>query len=80
VKQDAASQATEIQARYFKILNHCYERHISVVITSNLSIDQLQDHLGARCWSRLQEMASVGLILELGRDVPDYRLRRSGRG
>jgi DNA replication protein DnaC len=74
----ATRQADEIQARYFRVIDFCYQRQISLVITSNLTIGGLEDHLGRRSWSRLQEMAPTGFILEMG-GVPDYRRIRSGR-
>lgn len=78
VKTDSETQAREIQARYFRVIDFCYQRQIGLVLTSNLSIGQLEAHLGRRSWSRLQEMAPVGFIVELG-GVPDYRRIRSGR-
>lgn len=79
VKTDEASQLRELQARYFRVLDYCYERLISVVITSNLTAADLEYHLGPRSWSRLQEMAPRGFILELGPETPDYRRFKSGR-
>ncbi len=68
----------EIRARYFRIINYCYERNISLVITSNLSIEQLGDFLGRRSWSRLGEMAPRGFMVDLT-GVPDWRQRNGGR-
>lgn len=70
-------QAGEKQARYFKAVDWCYGR-VSVVITSNLSIDALRQHVGRRVWDRLMEMAPRGYVLDLG-NVPSYRQRLGGR-
>lgn len=72
------SQKHERHARYFKAINYCYERGVSVVITANLTTDQLAEHIGGRAWSRLLEMAPQGLIVDLT-GVPDYRRRQGGR-
>ena len=77
-----AHQAQEMErhARYFQIFDYCYksERNISVVVTANLSLDELAQWVGGRAWSRLQEMAPAGFMLDLT-GVPDYRRRRAGR-
>lgn len=65
-------------SRYFQIINYCYERRISLVITANLRIGALAEHIGGRAWSRLLEMAPPGLIVDMT-GVPDYRIKKGGR-
>jgi DNA replication protein DnaC len=74
----AEGQHRERQHRYFGIIDRCYTWQISVVLTSNLSLDSLSDVMGHRAWSRLQEMAPAGFMLDLT-GVPDYRRKRAGR-
>jgi DNA replication protein DnaC len=74
----ADDQANERRRRYFAIINHCYTLQISLVLTSNLSLARLETHLGRRAWSRLQEMAPKGFMIDLS-TVPDWRRKRSGR-
>jgi DNA replication protein DnaC len=71
-------QAIERQYRYFKVVEHCYTFGISLVITSNLDLKALAERVGGRSWSRLQEMAPPGFIVDLS-GAPDYRKVRSGR-
>ena len=71
-------QAIERQYRYFKVVEHCYTFVISLVITSNLELKALAERVGGRSWSRLQEMAPPGFIVDLS-GAPDYRKVRSGR-
>lgn len=74
----ADRQAEEIQARYFRFINFCYERQISLVITTNLSIPELKEHIGARSFDRLGEMAPTGFMVSLA-GVSSWRIKRSGR-
>ena len=74
----AGAQQREKQHRYFKLVNHCYDWQVSVIITSNLTLAELKDVLGARSWSRLAQMAPAGFMLDLS-GVPDYRVQQSGR-
>lgn len=71
-------QRREKQGRYFKVINYCYDFQVSVIITTNLGLDGLRECVGGRAWSRLAQMAPKGFMLDLT-DVPDYRLRQSGR-
>ncbi len=71
-------QLDEVSRRYFQVINYCYTWQISVVITSNLSLTRLQEHLGRRCWSRLNEMAPAGFMIDLT-GAPDWRMLQSGR-
>jgi hypothetical protein len=72
------SQDYEKQARYFEIINYCYTRKTSVVITANMTLEDLAQHVGGRSWSRLQEMAPSGFMIDLT-GVPDYRKKKGGR-
>jgi len=72
-------QDKEVQVRYFRVINFCYEHGVSVVITANMSLDQLGEYVGGRCWSRLLEMAPTGFMVDMT-GVPDYRRLVSGRG
>ncbi len=76
------AQQHERHARYFKAINYAYEhgngQGTSVIITANLTTDQLAAHIGGRAWSRLLEMAPSGLIVDLT-GVPDYRRKQGGR-
>lgn len=78
VRQDEHIQAGERHARYFKLLDYCYNAGISVIITGNLTLDALATHVGGRAWSRLLEMAPAGFMIDMT-GVPDYRRRQSGR-
>jgi DNA replication protein DnaC len=73
----ADDQQAELQARYFSVIDYCYQR-VSLIITSNLNARELANHLGPRCWDRLNEMAPSGYMLSLA-SVPSWRVRRSGR-
>ena len=68
-------QAHERQRRYFKLINHCYQNGVSLIITGNLTVGGLAERIGGRAWSRLQEMAPKGFILDLT-GVPDWRRRQ----
>lgn len=76
------AQAGEIQNRYTKIVDWCYDVNrsggVSLIITSNLGITELAQHIGGRAWSRLLEMAPAGFMLDMT-GVPDYRRRQGGR-
>lgn len=75
----AEDQEGERQARYFRAIDYCYTWRISLVITSNLSISQLAQHIGPRCWDRLGQMAPKGFMFDLT-GVPSWRQKASGRG
>lgn len=81
----AVSQEKERQSRYFQIIDYCYggfisgrRNGISVIITANLTLDNLAAHIGGRAWSRLLEMAPSGFMVDLT-GVPDYRRNLGGR-
>lgn len=71
-------QEAEKQARYFRVIDYCYGRGISVIMTSNLKPPQLAELLGGRCWDRLSEMAPRGFVIDLS-GVPSWRRAQSGR-
>lgn len=74
----AGQQEGERHSRYFRLINHCYENNVSMIITANLTADGLAQHIGGRAWSRLLEMAPTGFMLDMT-GVPDYRRRTGGR-
>lgn len=74
----SANQDAARQARYYELVNHCYTHGISLIITANMPLDQLAQHIGGRAWSRLLEMAPSGFMLDMS-GVPDYRRKVGGR-
>ena len=74
----AVNQAREVEHRFFKVVNYCYQRQVSLIITTNLTLEKLAEHVGKRAWSRLQEMAPAGFMIDLA-GVPDYRRQKGGR-
>lgn len=77
----AGEQLNEIQARYFRIVNYCYQNKISLIVTASNNcgtLAGLSAHLGARSWDRLCQMAPRGFMLEMT-GVPSWRQRVSGR-
>jgi DNA replication protein DnaC len=69
----ATSQEQERQRRYYKLVNHCYVKGISLIMTANLSVTGFAQRIGGRAWSRLQEMCPSGQIVDL-MGVPDWRI------
>ena len=78
VRQDDRTQAVERHARYFKLVDYCYSAGVSLIITSNTTLDELAAHVGGRAWSRLLQMAPAGYMVNLS-GVPDYRRKAGGR-
>ena len=68
-------QAHERQRRYFKLIDFCYQNGVNLIVTGNLTVGGLADRIGGRAWSRLQELAPKGSILDLT-GVPDWRRRQ----
>ena len=66
-KRDPEMQLEEKRDRYYTIINHCYEKGISLVITSNMSSRELAAFLGGASWSRLLQMCP-----------PEYRVNMTG--
>lgn len=55
----------------FVLINHRYENNLPLILTTNLSVGELEDRFGERAVSRLIEMVD-GVKIE----APDYRRRR----
>lgn len=76
-------QRREVQNRYFKVIDYCYSYQISVILTSNYTIDEIKLIVGGRAWDRLSQMAprlnknDVFIVDMFG--VPSYRQKESGR-
>jgi len=70
----AVDQAGEIVDRYTGIVDKCYTVGISLILTSNLQLGDFKRHIGGRAWSRLQQMAGPGCIVDMT-GVTDYRLK-----
>lgn len=71
-------QSGEIEARYYRVIDYCYNQNISVIITCNTSLEKLARIIGGRAWDRLQQMAPKGFMMDLA-GVPSWRQRQSGR-
>lgn len=76
-------QEAERHTRFFKAIDWCYTAQISVIVTSNLSIDELAQHLGRRSWDRLAQMApklpdGTNFMVDLS-GVPSWRVKAGGR-
>lgn len=76
-------QEHERHARYFRFIDYCYTAMVCVIITTNLSIEGLQDsqfarHIGGRAFDRLSEMAPKGFMIGLD-GVPSWRQKVGGR-
>ena len=55
-RRDPEMQLEEKRNRYYTIINHCYEKKINLVITSNLGSREMASFLGGASWSRLLQM------------------------
>jgi len=71
-------QDGEIAARYYRVIDYCYSKNISVIITCNTSLKELARIIGGRAWDRLQQMAPRGFMMDLA-GVPSWRQMQSGR-
>lgn len=71
-------QDHERQVRYFRFIDWAYSNDVPVIITTNLQISELSEHVGRRAWDRLNEMAPVGQIIGLW-GVPSWRIKAGGR-
>ena len=72
IKQTDDKQAHETQIRYFSVIDFCDRANISVIITTNFSVDELMSYVGGATASRLEKMVPNGNRFDLG-DVRDYR-------
>jgi DNA replication protein DnaC len=79
VLDDMGAEKTSgwVNDRLYAIINHRYERKKTTIITSNHSNIELQEQVGNRIYSRLNEMCDWKLF-----DGEDYRIQmmRSGKG
>lgn len=72
-------QTAEMQNRYYRVIDFCYRRFKngkpcpSLILTSNMRVDELKQFLGGANWTRLEEMAPEGYIHDLT-GVRNYRL------
>ncbi len=71
------TQLVEKQARYYRVINYCYELFqqgcgISLIVTSNLRLKALAEFLGGASWTRLLQMAPNGCVRDLT-GVRNYR-------
>lgn len=55
-KRDLDMQLQEKQDRYYSLINYCYDKGISMIITSNLTSREMATFLGGASWSRLLQM------------------------
>lgn len=71
------TQLLEKQARYYRVINHCYDLFqqgygISLIVTSNLRLKALAEFLGGASWTRLLQMAPNGCVRDMT-GVRNYR-------
>lgn len=76
-KRDDDPQLKEKQARYYRVINYCYELFqqgcgISLIVTSNLRLKPLAEFLGGASWSRLLQMSPSGFMRDMT-GVRNYR-------
>jgi len=76
--QYSKDQEKARHVRFFRVIDYCYKKQISVIITSNLSLDGLKAHLGPRSWDRLLQMAPRGQMVDMS-GVTSWRKRSGGR-
>jgi hypothetical protein len=66
-KRDPEFQLQEKRDRYYSLVDWCYTRKISMVLTSNMTSQELSVFFGGAVWSRLLQMAP-----------PQYRINLTG--
>lgn len=59
-----------VREQLFRLINYRYEQVLPIVATTNLTPEELEEHLGDRTVSRLMEMCRWVLV-----EAPDYRKR-----
>jgi len=77
----ATNTRGEIQARLFQVINFCYEKQISLVLSGSNecgTVNGLADYVGPRSWDRLLQMAPRGFVVDFN-GIPSYRVRQGGR-
>jgi len=77
-KRDPETQAAERRNRYFSVIDYCYDKRISVVMSSNCSMQEFRAVVGEVSMDRLQEMAPKGFMWDMT-GLPSVRKERSGR-
>lgn len=77
-KRTEADQQNEKSSRYFDLINHIYDKRYwlnisppALVITTNLTLEQLEKFFGIATWDRLSEMAK-GHMIQLPK-LPSFR-------
>lgn len=65
-------------SRYYRLINHCYDSGIAVIVTANAATQELRTIFGGRAYSRLLEMAPRPYILDMS-GIPDHRITAGGR-
>ncbi len=71
-------QAAERHSRWFRAVDYAYQHGVALILTGNMRLWDLADHVGGRAWSRLLEMAPAGFMVDMT-GCPDYRRRQGGR-
>lgn len=74
----AGQQDHERQVRYFRFVDWCDGNDVPVIITTNLTLPELAEHVGRRAWDRLLRMAPAGQMVSLF-GVPSWRVKEGGR-
>jgi DNA replication protein DnaC len=54
-----------LQGVYFRIIDHRYTHRQSVIITTNLSLVDLENHIGGACADRLREMCGLDNFVKM---------------
>lgn len=62
-----------MQEQFFKVLNFAYDTKQPLLMTSNLTIEEMQDRLGGKNWSRLYGLARNGQNFVNMSAIPDQR-------
>lgn len=72
-------QDAEKAGRYFQLIDHCYRNRITLIATTNLSLQGLEAVVGGATMSRIVEMVGKGNFHTLS-GIPDYRPILAGWG
>lgn len=65
-----------LQGAYFNIIDERYSNSLPVLLTTNLSYQQLEEHIGGACADRLREMCGKGGFIKMA--GTSYRKGKSG--
>jgi len=60
-----------VQPKLYTLINGLYTRNVSLIITTNCSMEELKERVGGRAYSRLIEMTEGVPVV-----APDYRMRK----